>query len=171
MVVLTKFYADIKVHPLPDLWNLSSNSLWSSVFLEAYDVCILFGCIAVSSSSWFIVFHILTLNVGTFGFGSEVDFSNTRAISTGYVPCCLSRRAMQFGSLIWIWVMEIFQWLFLINRRDSYRRLAVVFWASTCFASHLPYCIPWFPMFSLFFSFFLSLSLYIYICIYNFLCL
>ena len=87
---------------------------------------------AVSSGSCPILFKVLTLSVAIcivclhFGnfccLSSVADFSNTetRALtSAGHAHFLPVRRAMRFGYGVWVWVMVIFQRLFLFSFTEA----------------------------------------------------
>ena len=136
------FHADTvaSVHPLPASWYL------------IYSVCVnLCSCMhilsilcstadAVSSSRWPILFKVLTLNVAIcivclhfssfYCLSSAADFLNTEARAAtlaGRAPLLPVRRTMRFLYVVWLWVMVIFQCVFmLIYRSHSYIWAAVV---------------------------------------------
>ena len=87
---------------------------------------------AVSSSSWPILFKVLTLNVAIcivclhFSsfccLSSVADFSNTEArapTSAGHASFLPARRAMRFMYVVWVWVMFIFRWPFLFSSIEA----------------------------------------------------
>ena len=67
-----------------------------------------------------------------FGMNSVANFLNIGArapILAEYASCWPAWREIQFGHLVWIWVMVIIHWLFfLLTKHLSYRRVAVVSW-------------------------------------------
>ncbi len=78
---------------------------------------------SVSLGSWFIVFKVLTLNVGMLiishlsklGSGFVADSSNTgvRAPNSAeHGPCLPALKLMWFRCTTWIRVMVVFYWLF-----------------------------------------------------------
>ena len=85
----------------------------------------------ISSGSCPFLFKVLTLNVAicivylhfrNFCLSFVVNFSNTKARapnSAGHIPFLPSRRAMQFGHVVWVWVMFIFRWLFLFSSTEA----------------------------------------------------
>ena len=88
---------------------------------------------AVHSGSCPIQFKVLTLNVAIcivrlhvshfcFSLSLVADFSNAdvRApTSAGRAPFLPVRRAMQFGQVVWVWVMVIFWWLLLFSSIEA----------------------------------------------------
>ena len=134
-VALTGFFhADTvaSIHPLPVSWYLISSvcvNLCSCMHIM-YILCSTAD--AVSSGSCPILFKVLTLNVAICivclhlssfcCFSSVADFSNTDArtpTSAERTPFLRARRAMQFMYVAWVWVMVIFQWLFLFSSKQA----------------------------------------------------
>ena len=126
IVILTEFFhadAVASVHPLPVSWYLMSllyMCSWMHIMSMLWAMAD-----EVSSGSCPILFNVLTLNVAIcivclhlsnfYCLSSVADFSNTEAMtptSAGRAPFLPAWRAMQFGHLVWLWVMFIFQWLF-----------------------------------------------------------
>ena len=116
------FHADIvtSIHPLPVSWYLIS-SVWvyrcsciqiMSILCSTAD--------AVSTSSWPILFRVLTLNVAIcivrLHFSSLMSVALT---SAGRAPFLPARRAMRFVNVVWVWVMVIFRWLFLFSSTEA----------------------------------------------------
>ena len=103
------------------------------VFLYAYYFYVIIYRHAVSSSRCPILFMVLTLNVAIcivrlhfsdfcFSLSSVVDFLKTEVrapTSIGCVPFLSVQRAMQFGLVVWVWVMVIFWWLFLFSSLEA----------------------------------------------------
>ena len=111
------FHADTvaSVHPLPVSWFLIS-SVWVYLCSCKQIMTILCSTVdAVSSSSWTILFRVLTLNVAicivclhfsSFCLSSVADFSNTEVrapTSAGRATFLPARRAMRFIYVVWVW--------------------------------------------------------------------
>ena len=136
IVALTEFsHADAvdNVHPLPVSRYLKS-SLWVYLCSCKYIISILWSIAeAVSSNSRPILFKVLMLNAAIcivhfhfsnfcFSLSSVAYFSNTVArapTSAGHAPFLLAWNAMQFGQVAWVWVMVIFQGLFLFLSTEA----------------------------------------------------
>ena len=143
IVALTEFFhadAVASVHPLPVSWY-SISSLWVFLCSCKHIMSMLWSIAnAVSHGSCPILFKVLTSNVticivrlhfSNFCLSSVTDFSNAGArtpSSAGRTHFLPARRAMRFGQVVWVWVMVIFQWLFLFSsiKSHSYRWAAVV---------------------------------------------
>ena len=110
---------------LPVLWYLIS-LLWMHQCSCMHILSMLWSIAeAVSSGSWPFLFKVLTLNVAIcivllhfsnfcFSLSSEADFSNigvTAPTSARHAPFLPAWRMMQFGQMVWVWVMGIFWWL------------------------------------------------------------
>ena len=123
-VALTEFsHVDTvaSIYPLPVSGYLISSLC---VYLCSYMHIMSILCStadAVSSTSWPILFKVLTLNVAIcivclhFSsfccLSSVADFSNTEArapTSAGSTPFLPKRRAMLFMYVVWVWVMLSF---------------------------------------------------------------
>ena len=134
-VALTEFsYADTvaSVHPLPVSWYLiSSVCMYLCSCMHIMSI-LCSTADAVSSGSWPILFKVLTLNVAicivclqfsSFCCLSSVgDFSNTEArapTSAGHAPFLPEWRVMRFMYVVWVWVMVIYQWLFLFSSIEA----------------------------------------------------
>ena len=130
IMALTEFFhadAMASIHSLPESWYLIS-SLCVYLYSWMHIMSMLWSISdAVSSSSCPNLFKVLTLNVticivcvhfSNFCLSSVAYFSNTEArapISAGCTPFLPMQRVMRFGHVVWVWVMVIFQWLFLIS--------------------------------------------------------
>ena len=112
MVVLIEIFhedAGTNIHPLPELWYLVSCSLL--YYLSSYSHMMSNLCLAseaLSSVSWFIVFHIVTfkvtmvttfLHLRKFCLGFVVDFSNI-----GVRPPKLGLKCWNATSMPWYYV-------------------------------------------------------------------
>ena len=70
--------------------------------------------------SLFVLFVFIFCNFCS--LSSVADFSNTEArapTSAGRVPFLLARSAMQFGHVVWVWVMFFFRGLFLFSSIEA----------------------------------------------------
>ena len=131
LTALTEFFhadAETNIHPLPVLWYSISTSLWWYLCSCTYTMSVMLyhRCQLQFLANSNIKCHYLycALHLSNFCLSSVANFFNTGARVPTSTECVLFLPVwwvMQFGQMVWVWVMVIFWWLYfkLINRCHS----------------------------------------------------